>query len=83
MVNLVFKGRPFLKRCPYHSEYESILVGINPSQIIHSLEVFTLYPWHRKTGKMVQKNPCQGKHREFGNFAKTQEKHREFCLLKL
>ena len=24
-----------------------------------------------KTGKMAQKNPCQGKHREFGNFAKT------------
>ena len=24
-----------------------------------------------KTGKM-EKNPCQGKHREFGNFAKTQ-----------
>ena len=21
---------------------------------------------------MTQKNPCQGKHREFGNFAKTQ-----------
>ena len=21
---------------------------------------------------MAQKNPCQGKHREFGNFAKTQ-----------
>ena len=25
-----------------------------------------------KTGKMTQKNPSQGKHREFGNFAKTQ-----------
>ena len=25
-----------------------------------------------KTGKMAQKNPCQGKHGEFGNFAKTQ-----------
>ena len=24
-----------------------------------------------KTGKMVKKIPCQGKHREFGNFAKT------------
>ena len=36
-----------------------------------------------KTGKMAKKNPCQGKHREFGNFAKTQGKHREFCLLKL
>ena len=24
------------------------------------------------TGKMAPKNPCQGKHREFGNFAKTQ-----------
>ena len=27
---------------------------------------------------MAPKNPCQGKHREFGNFAKTQGKHREF-----
>ena len=33
-----------------------------------------------KTGKMAPKNPCQGKHREFGNFNKRQEKHREFCL---
>ena len=36
-----------------------------------------------KAGKMTKKNPCQGKHNEFGHFAKTQEKHREFCLLKL
>ena len=34
-------------------------------------------------GKMAQKNPCQGKHREFGNLTKTQGKHREFGLLKL
>ena len=25
-----------------------------------------------KTGKMTKTIPCQGKHREFGNFAKTQ-----------
>ena len=25
-----------------------------------------------KTGKMAKKIPCQGKHKEFGNFAKTQ-----------
>ena len=25
-----------------------------------------------KTGTMTKKIPCQGKHREFGNFAKTQ-----------
>ena len=31
------------------------------------------------TGKMAQKIPCHGKHREFGNFPK----HREFGLLKL
>ena len=31
-------------------------------------------------GKWSKKNPCQGKHREFGNFVKTQGKHREFCL---
>ena len=29
-----------------------------------------------KTGKMAKKIPCQGKHRELGNFAKTQGKHR-------
>ena len=33
-------------------------------------------------GKMAKEIPCQGKHREFGNFAKTQGKHREFCFLK-
>ena len=27
---------------------------------------------------MAKKNPCQGKHREFGNFVKTQGKDREF-----
>ena len=33
-----------------------------------------------KTGKMAKRIPCQGKHREFGNFVKTQgilSKHRE------
>ena len=25
-----------------------------------------------KTGKMAKRIPCQGKHRDFGNFAKTQ-----------
>ena len=25
-----------------------------------------------KTGKMAKKNPCKGKHRAFGNVAKTQ-----------
>ena len=29
-----------------------------------------------KTEKIVKKNPCQGKHREFGNFAN----HREFVF---
>ena len=32
-----------------------------------------------KQGKWPNKIPCQGKHREFGNFAKTQG----ICLLKL
>ena len=27
---------------------------------------------HRKNREDGQKNPCHGKHREFGNFAKTQ-----------
>ena len=26
-----------------------------------------------KTGRMAKENPCQGKHREIGNFVKTQE----------
>ena len=30
------------------------------------------YPRHREIGKMTKIIPCQGKHREFGNFAKTQ-----------
>ena len=29
---------------------------------------------------MVKRIPCQGKHKEFGNFVKTQGKHREFYL---
>ena len=28
---------------------------------------------------MARKIPCQGKHREFGNFVKAQGKHKEFC----
>ena len=36
-----------------------------------------------KQGKWSQKNPCQGKHRGFGNFVKTQGKHGELGLLKL
>ena len=31
-----------------------------------------------KQGKWQKKILCQGKHREFGNFAKIQGKHREF-----
>ena len=33
-----------------------------------------------KTGKTAKKIPCQEKHREFGNFVKTQGKHSECCL---
>ena len=33
------------------------------------------------TGKTAKNVPCQDS--EFGDFAKTQGKHREFCLLKL
>ena len=29
---------------------------------------------------MAKTNPCQGEHREFHNFVKTQGKRREFCL---
>ena len=44
----------------------------------------TEYPRHRENRENGGgKHPCQGKHREFGNFAKTQVKHREFGFLKL
>ena len=37
------------------------------------------YPRHRENRENDTKNiPCQGKHREFGIFAKAQEKHRKF-----
>ena len=32
----------------------------------------TGYPRHRENRENGKKNPCQGKHREFRNFAKTQ-----------
>ena len=32
---------------------------------------FPGYPRHRETGKMAKKNPCQGKHREFGKFCQN------------
>ena len=32
--------------------------------------------------KMEKENPCQGKHREFGRFAKTQGKDWELGMLK-
>ena len=46
------------------------------------------FPWYinqgthgtGKTGKMAQKNPCQGKHREFGNFVKTQVKVKDIAI---
>ena len=41
-------------------------------------------PLHRENKENGKKNHlCQGKHREFGNFAKMQGKHREFCFLQL
>ena len=36
-----------------------------------------------KTGKMANKNTCEGKHREFGKFVKTHRKLKEYGLLKL
>ena len=36
-----------------------------------------------KQGKWPKRNPCQEKHREFGNFAKARGKHMEFGLLNL
>ena len=50
-----------------------------PVQIVSHLPNGLVYTPHRKhyssitgkTGKMVKKNPCLGKHREFGNVVKT------------
>ena len=39
------------------------------------------YPLHRENRVGGGGDPSQGKCREFGNFAKTQEKHRDFGLL--
>ena len=33
--------------------------------------VYIGYPLHRENRENGLKNPCQGKHREYGNFAKT------------
>ena len=35
------------------------------------------YPLHRENRENGQNKSCQGKHREFGNFAKTHGKYRE------
>ena len=40
------------------------------------------FPLRRETEKMAQQILFQGKHRKFGNFDKTQEKHQEFVVLK-
>ena len=71
---------------PMHLRGQKTKPGAVPGKI--SNDEITHY-FHRgthctgKTGKMDPKIPCQGKHREFGNFAKTQGKDREFGLLKL
>ena len=44
---------------------------------LENVQVYSMYQGTHctgKTGKMAKKNLCQGKHREFGNFAKTQGK---------
>ena len=62
------------------------LFWVNPivipgmKSMIHFIYIsgYQLHREKRETGKRTQKNPCQGKHREIGNIAKTQGKHREF-----
>ena len=51
--------------------------------ILEGGEADTGYPLHREDRENGKKNPCQGKQKESGNFAKTWGKHREFGLLKL
>ena len=43
-------------------------VVINPTVRVHA--DLAGYPLHRENRENGQKIPCQGKHREFGNFAK-------------
>ena len=49
-----------------HSALKKIVVAIC------KLNAHTGYPLHRKIGDNGKINPCQGKHREFGNFAERQ-----------
>ena len=61
-------------------ERKLLKVSIKRSKDISRLLSNTYIQGTHGTGKMAKKNPCQGKHREFGQFVTTQGKHREFCL---
>ena len=57
---------PMLSRPPPFSALKSVVLADFEYQGTHCTGKTG------KTGKMAQKIPCQGKHREFGNVAKTQ-----------
>ena len=57
------------------------MLGLNNDQCCLVVLLYSGYPRHRENRENGKKIiPCQGKHREFGNVVKTQEKHKEFCL---
>ena len=66
----------------YHIEIPIILCRNSTVQVILSHVLQGAHGTGKigKTGKMAKRNPCQGKHREFGNVVKIHGKHREFCL---
>ena len=47
--------------------------GVVHRQSLRFTQVQTGYPLHRENRENVPKNPCQGKHREFGNLPKHRE----------
>ena len=49
-----------------------ILIKFEGPEASRYLSSLSKFPAEGKQGKLQKKNPCQGKYREFGNFAKTQ-----------
>ena len=71
----------FKQRMPAYKKYDySAILLVPPSAQINELTLSQGTHCTGETGKMAKKNPCQGVHREFGNFVKTLGKCREFCL---
>ena len=50
------------------------MISFLRSSEVHFVIVIAVHPLHRENRENGQKkkNPCQGKHRKFGNYSKTQ-----------